>query len=76
MFTLNLATDVQSDSDEEVGCTDDKMENALAMDNEIDTIDWPSDLEHTRTIEREDAKCNIGIDRQSRKDHMTKSSNY
>ena len=64
---LNLATDVQSDSDEEVDCTDDKMEDVLAMDNEIYTTDWPSNLEHARTIEREDAQCNIGIEQTKQK---------
>ena len=47
---LNLATDVQSDSDEEVDCTDDKMEDVLAIqylkksNMDTDAI-WGSDVE-------------------------------
>ncbi|KAI6648162.1 hypothetical protein LOD99_11971 [Oopsacas minuta] len=41
---------------------DDQIEVALAMDNEIYTTDWQSNLEHTRTIEGEDTKCIIGIE--------------
>ena len=65
---LNIHSDEQSDNDDDdISDENEEIVNNLSVDTEICTTDWFLDLEHTRNIQREDAKCNIVIEQTKQK---------
>ena len=63
-----LIPDVTEQPNEDV----DDIHDELTVDTEC-TTDWPSDLEHTRNMQREDARSNIIIEQTKQKKlYMTK----